>query len=46
MIGDDHAWVVEASRLAQERLNCTLLPMTPFYRHEGHSQARSIIIAT
>ena len=40
VIGDDHAWVAEASRLAQERINCTLLPLQPFYRREGHHQAR------
>ena len=39
VIGDDHAWVAEASRLAQERINCTLLPLQPFYRREGHHQA-------
>ncbi len=40
VIGDAHEWVAEASRLVQERINCTIFPMEAFYRHEGHSQAR------
>ncbi|KAK9840749.1 hypothetical protein WJX81_002183 [Elliptochloris bilobata] len=40
ILGDDHAWVAEASRLAQERINCTLQPLSPFYRQEGHKQAQ------
>ena len=40
MLGDDHAWVAEASRLAQERIKCTIQPTSPFYRREGHTQAR------
>lgn len=38
VIGDAHEWVAEASRLVQERINCTIYPMEAFYRQEGHSQ--------
>jgi len=40
IIGDAHEWVAEASRLVQERINCTIFPMEAFYRHDRHSQAR------
>lgn len=40
VLGDDHAWVAEASRLAQERIKCVIQPASPFYRREGHMQAR------
>ena len=40
VLGDDHAWVAEASRLAQERIKCVVQPASPFYRREGHMQAR------
>ena len=40
VLGDDHAWVAEASKLAQERIKCVIQPASPFYRREGHMQAR------